>query len=135
ESHERYQDLFDAAPVAYILLNKRGLIADLNLAAQTLLGVGRRAMTGISFHVFLASRKDIESFLAHLRHCRAGKEKVVTELGLKGAPGVRHVELISRPQMNDDLRFFTTIIDLTQVREVQEALRTSEQALRQANQD
>ena len=43
-SQARYFDLYDFAPVGYIILSEKGLILESNLTAATLLGVARGEM-------------------------------------------------------------------------------------------
>ncbi len=45
-SHARYFELFDLAPVAYLILDAQGLILEANLAAANLLGVERGWLVG-----------------------------------------------------------------------------------------
>jgi len=41
QSHNRYVDLYDFAPVGYLTLNNKGCILDINLAGASMLGVER----------------------------------------------------------------------------------------------
>lgn len=55
ESRDRYAELFDHAPVGYIALNHEGLIAEVNMTANVMLGVTRRACIGRGFADFVAA--------------------------------------------------------------------------------
>jgi len=52
-AHERYLDLYDFAPVGYLTLDDKGLIASANLTAAALLGKERRALVGRRFAGFV----------------------------------------------------------------------------------
>jgi diguanylate cyclase (GGDEF)-like protein/PAS domain S-box-containing protein len=54
ESRDRYVDLYEFAPVGYLTLSGSGLIAEINLAGATLLGVERRLLIGRRFARFVA---------------------------------------------------------------------------------
>ncbi len=49
ESHRRYFELFDMAPVGYLTLNKLGNVLEANLTIATLLGVARPALINKPF--------------------------------------------------------------------------------------
>lgn len=54
ESRDRYQDLYDFAPVGYITLDIRGQITEVNLAGAVLLGQDRNTLTNRLFVEFLS---------------------------------------------------------------------------------
>ncbi len=66
ESRNRYQDLYDFAPIAYLTVDGNGLILEANLYATTLLGVKRAALLGkpLSGLVF---KDDADTFYLNLR--------------------------------------------------------------------
>src|SRR5690242_20093409 len=43
-SRDRYTDLYEFAPIAYVTLDKRGIILEGNLMAAKLLGIERRSL-------------------------------------------------------------------------------------------
>jgi PAS domain-containing protein len=56
----RYFDLFDLAPVGYVILSENGLIVEANLTAATLLGVARNALVNQPLtRFFLPEDQDI----------------------------------------------------------------------------
>ncbi len=52
---ERYFDLYDLAPLAYLSLSEKGLILEANLAAATLLGLERSALVSRVFSLSIAT--------------------------------------------------------------------------------
>src|SRR6059058_4351375 len=83
---QRYVDLYDFAPIAYVSFDRAGRIEEANLAATALLGVARDLLIGRPFAFYVA---DLDSFLQHLLHCRTRQEQVATELNLKPRKGDR----------------------------------------------
>jgi len=55
ESHDRYVDLYDFAPVGYLTLTADGLIAEVNLTAAALLGEERKKLLRRRFARFVIS--------------------------------------------------------------------------------
>ncbi len=53
ESRDRYVDLYEFAPLAYLTLNRGGLIAEMNLAGATLLGAERGKLLQQRFDHFV----------------------------------------------------------------------------------
>ena len=113
---QRFVDLYDFAPIAYVSFDRAGRIEEANLAATKLLGVARDLLIGRPFAFYVA---DLDSFLHHLFHCRTRHEQVATELELKPRKGQRvPVQLLSTPitstTRNGALLYQTAIIDLSQ---------------------
>lgn len=54
-SRDQYSNLFDFAPVGYILLNEKGIVTNINLTGCNILGVDRSRINGKPFSVFLDS--------------------------------------------------------------------------------
>ncbi|HKF93298.1 MAG TPA: PAS domain S-box protein, partial [Gammaproteobacteria bacterium] len=113
---QRFVDLYDFAPIAYVSFDRAGRIEEANLATTALLGVARDLLIGRPFAFYIA---DLDSFLQHLFLCRAAQEKVATELELKPRKGERiPVQLLSTPitstLRNGALLYQTAIIDLSE---------------------
>src|SRR4029453_966571 len=79
---QRYVDLFDFAPIAYVSFNRVGHIEEINLAAAQLLGRSRDRLIGEPFALHVA-KEDSPFFLNHLLRCRSSESRVETELHLK----------------------------------------------------
>ena len=91
---QRFVDLYDFAPIAYISFDRAGRIEEANLAATELLGVPRDLLIGRPFAFYVA---ELDSFLRHLLYCRTTHEQVATELELKRRKGERTaVQLLVR---------------------------------------
>jgi PAS domain S-box-containing protein len=96
-SRDRYVELFDYAPVGYMILNNAGLILAVNSVGTRILGRERRKLVGWPMVGFI-HRPDRRKFINHLRLC-AGREGacITTELRLaieSGTPA-GWVELLS----------------------------------------
>ena len=120
---QRYVDLFDFAPVAYVNFNRAARIETINLAAAQLLGRGRRLLIGSPLTVFVFPQ-DRQLFLDHLLRCRNGEGTVETDLRMRDAEReILSVRLVSKPvpSLHDgELLYQTAIIDLTEQKRQQE---------------
>src|SRR5436309_1466307 len=113
---QRFVDLYDFAPIAYVSFDRAGRIEEANLAATELLGVPRDLLVGRPFAFYVA---DLDSFLHHLLYCRTSQQQVATELELKPKRGERiPAQLLSTPvtstTRNGALLYQTAIIDLSE---------------------
>jgi PAS domain S-box-containing protein len=127
---QRYVDLFDYAPIAYVSFDRVGHIEEINLAAAQLLGARRDRLIGDPF-AFYVTREDAGLFLSHLLHCRSSDSRVETELHLKKRSGeIIPVRLASSPatsSMRDGaLLYQTAIIDLTERKRAENSICQSE---------
>src|SRR5256885_8680434 len=128
---QRYVDLYDFAPIAYVSFDRAGRIEEANLAATELLSEPRDLLIGRPFAFYVA---DLDSFLQHLLYCRNSQQQVETELRLKPRKGERMpAQLLSTPitstTRNGALLYQTAIIDLTDRKRAEEASRAKEAEL------
>jgi PAS domain S-box-containing protein len=78
-SRERYVDLFDFAPVAYLTLEADGRILEANIAASRMIGLDRSAMIGRRFQT-LVGMTDPLAFRTILRRTSEMKQEGRTEV-------------------------------------------------------
>jgi len=128
---QRYVDLYDFAPIAYISFDRAGRIEEANLAATELLSERRDLLIGRPFAFYVA---DLDSLLRHLLYCRTSQQQVKTELLLKSRKGEQIPALIlSTPitstARNGALLYQTAVIDLRERKAAEEALRANEAQL------
>ena len=113
---QRFVDLYDFAPIAYVSFGRAGRIEEANLAATELLGVPRDLLIGRPFAFYVT---DLDLFLHHLLYCRTSHEPVKTELQLKLRKGEPiPVQLLSTPitstTRNGAILYQTAIVDLSE---------------------
>jgi PAS domain S-box-containing protein len=80
-SYERYFDLYELAPVAYLTLSEVGLIEQANLTVTNMLGYCRKALLNQSFARFIYE-EDKDLFLLQRRQLLASGELQTFELRL-----------------------------------------------------
>jgi len=134
-ARDRYVDLFEFAPVAYVMLDVVGCIEAVNGAAHELLGAADRLrLTRTPFLVFVAE-EDRRLFRAHLALMRGGSEHSQTEVRLRipGRSQDRVVQVYSRQLKNrdtGDAHYLSSLIDVTAQRQAEEDRRIAEMARR-----
>src|SRR5262249_11114295 len=79
ESHDRYVDLFDFAPIGFATLDRSGIIHNVNILGAELLGWDRDQLIGKPLIPLLA-KADRRHFLRHLAQVRKGLGEVKAEL-------------------------------------------------------
>jgi PAS domain S-box-containing protein len=129
---ERYVDLYDFAPVAYVSFDRAGRIEEANLAATELLGDARDLLIGRPFAFYVA---DLDLFLRHLLHCRTSQQRVETELPLRSRKGEQIPALlcstpITSTSKDGALLYQTAIMDLRARKAAEARLQASERRYR-----
>src|SRR5947207_1154415 len=113
---QRFVDLYDFAPLAYVSFDRAGRIEEANLAATELLREPRDLLIGRPFAFYVS---DLDLFMRHLLYCRTSQRRVETELQLKPRKSERiPAQLLSTPitstTRNGALLYQTAIIDLSE---------------------
>jgi PAS domain S-box-containing protein len=135
-SREQYAELYDFAPNSYLILDRNGIIRDANLTAAELLGVDRLKLRDTPFLRFVAT-PDRHHYLQHLSRCRRSRypAQLATDLTLTCAGGPRQIHLLSVPDHRSgpiprQIRYRTSMVDLSEIQRAEQALRDSESSYR-----
>jgi signal transduction histidine kinase len=132
-SRDRYAELYDFAPIPYVLLDGFGVIHMVSLVGTRLLEKPRSQVVGLAL-LYLVVPEDRPLFLEHMRRCRVGGE-VRTELRLTRPRGPVHVELYSttaRALGEEGILHPTLLRDLTHLHEAEHARQQAEEERRAA---
>jgi two-component system, cell cycle sensor histidine kinase and response regulator CckA len=117
-SCERYRVLFHGAPIAYLLLDARGVILETNHLASELLGEPDEELDGQMLAQFVdpAQAEELE---LHRRRVMSG-ERASSELTLRTHQGTRLVQLESAPHDGLAARWRSALIDRTNQRRLED---------------
>lgn len=119
-----YAGLFHSAPVGYMVLDSSGTIIEINQVGAGFLRQTRQQLVGKPFTQFLV-KTDLPTFLVHLRECKKVKRKIRTAVQVHVLSDTRPVELVSEifKSAGNGWQFRTAMIDITELKEAEEALR------------
>jgi len=135
QARDRFSDLFDFAPVAYLTLDKHGVICEANLAVEKLLGVNRQHLLRKKFSRFVA-RESQDNLHWHRQDVFASTQPRACELILRRADGgtstVQIESVVDTSPSSPSQRCQTALVDVTQLKLTNQALVASRMALQQA---
>lgn len=128
-SRRQFEDLFQHAPIGYLVLDRQGLILESNHAAGAALDTEEEQLLRKPFVVFFAPEAH-ERFFGHLRTVfeEAASERVeLPFISRRGAN--RWVRLESRPHTDPRAgeRCLTALIDITERKRAQEDLQAAKE--------
>ena len=128
ESLDRYSDLYDYSPIAYVTLDEKGVVMEANLTAAGWTGVERSLLLKKPFTVFI-HHSSVTRFFSHLKRVFREKGKEVCELLItprNSLPIFVHVESIFHQRGNGSPECRATLLDITGRKKAEEAIRRSE---------
>lgn len=131
-----YRQLYDLAPVPWIVLDMNGIVLDVNAACGEALGSAPAALLGTPLSMWAASESRA-ALLEHIRLCRGSRVPVESQILLRSRSGATTaVRLHSRPLFHQGRTVFPTVaIDLTEVESLERARRAAEQQRDRAEED
>jgi PAS domain S-box-containing protein len=86
-TRDRYTDLYEFAPLAYITLDKDGKVIESNFMAAGMLGVERRDLVRVNLTKFVTSESQDDWYL-HRQAAFSAEGRQVCEIGIHRADGV-----------------------------------------------
>ena len=115
ESLNRYQDLYDFAPVAYVTLDTKGIVREANLTAVGLLGVERKLLIGKPLSSFV-HELDYNAYYGKLVQVLETRENQTCELRMARKNGdIFHALLEGRSAKDQDGKVTRTRIILSDI--------------------
>jgi diguanylate cyclase (GGDEF)-like protein/PAS domain S-box-containing protein len=115
-SRDKYIDLYDYAPVGYLTLTHKGLIAELNLTAASMVGVARSELLSRHFASLIAPKDGDNWYLFFTGIMKDSKQRNI-ELVLKRAEGSEfhaHLDCLCVTPVDDDSFLRIVLIDVTE---------------------
>jgi PAS domain S-box-containing protein len=135
-----YQNIFDLVPVGCMIINSKGRIRQINRTGASMLGnSNENLLPGKSFLSFIA-RDERPKFLEHLKSCSNGipNEKIEVRLQIRGRQQDLFVQLHTTfydESTDSKPLFISAITDISEHKNVEEALRRSEARYRHIVED
>ena len=121
QARDRYADLYDFAPIGYVVLSADGVILDINLAGTMLLGHDRRFLAGLPLVNLLAvaDREKFRELLAALqRNPRSGSKAIDVEVKSPSLPRIQ-LHLLAQTIRAGLNEVFAAMLDVTHERQLE----------------
>ncbi len=127
-SREEYFDLFDSSPVAYVILDEKGIVERANQAASRMLGVER-----LSPQLFLTwvSSEDMLDYQSFIERLIMDRETRPVELRLRSRNGPIHVQMQGVVKSEDNMakHWRLALVDITERMRMEKELRNARDEL------
>lgn len=133
ETRDKYSDLYDFAPVAYLTLTPDGVIVEANLTFADMVGEQRGRIRGQHLSHFILD-EDRHTYASHRRNVLASRERRKCELRFcKKNSGWIWAKMDCAPALDADGNIsgiMSVISDITELKQAEEALRENDRFFR-----
>ena len=136
-SRDRFADLYECAPVGYLTLTDRGLIADINQAGAALLGAEPRKLLQQPFARFV-SQDDADRWHLHFVSVMKSDGKLKCDLALhprEGVPAFAQLDSLRLIKDGQAPEVRVVLTDITERKQAESLRAASEGELRMANEN
>ena len=136
-SRDRFVDLYECAPVGYLTLTDRGLIADINQAGAALLGAEPRKLLQQPFARFV-SQDDADRWHLHFVSVMKSDGKLKCDLALhprEGVPAFAQLDSLRLIKDGQAPEVRVVLTDITERKQAESVRAASEGELRMANEN
>ncbi len=134
QSHDRYVDLYEFAPVGYITLCAQGMIEQINLTGATLLGRERKNLLHRSF-ASVVTAEDQQRFVRYFRDQTPGDGRDREEFELQRGDGTvfqAQLNWVLHKALAGGATIGIALTDITERKRAEEARATLEAQLRES---
>ncbi|MFW5730625.1 MAG: PAS domain S-box protein, partial [Desulfonatronovibrionaceae bacterium] len=131
-SRQKYFELYEAAPVGFVIVRENGIVVDANMTSLNMLGTNRQKITSRPFHLFVYVN-DLAEYQKHLAGVFEANKSNKCEIRLKTSDNkLIFARLDSRPmqQVESGRLCLTSFVDITSQKMLEQALRVSEEKFR-----
>ncbi len=129
ESHDRYVDLYELAPVGYITLTQAGLIEGINLTGVTIFGSERSSLLSKDFRSFVIG-KEQDRWIRHFMKLQRQQEPAPVELELLRSNGTSFhalLDCVIQMSATDGMLIRITLSDISRLKNAEATLSNNRQ--------
>lgn len=124
-SQNQYASLFDNAPVGYVLIDSNTKILESNLAASTILGIEQSELKSKPLTNFITSDYQ-DTFHLHRRSALQTQQVQICEVQLNRGDGtIFYAQLRTHMPNSEVMTLHTAIIDISAIKQTQDALQAA----------
>ncbi len=138
ESRNRYLQIFEGAPVGYVLVDDAGVIRDANVAAAALLGGPKARLAGQPLASFIAE-DDLDVYHSYREAPSTGAGWATCVVRLKPDHGALRYIQVSSQHLRDGVRrdgtVLVTLSDITDLKAMESELRLVQSHLERLNRE
>jgi PAS domain S-box-containing protein len=135
EARHKYFELYDLAPVGYLILDEKGKILDVNLTAAELFGTDKISFINKNINSYI-TRPDRDILYLHLEKLIETKSKQSCELKLMKKDGTEfYGQLVCMPvqdEEKDGNKYRAAVIDITDRKHMEKELQINRERLKTA---
>jgi PAS domain S-box-containing protein len=132
ESRDRYRNLYDFSPVAFLTLNRDGLIFEMNYSAASLFGTDCKLLINCDFARYIAA-ENFKRWHGYFSEILKSNDKHSCEMAIRRGDGSvfpAHLDCMRVEAGNGENTVHVALFDITEQKRAEAELRVSEEKFR-----